>query len=360
MNYLFHCRYLCLMLLVAFPVWAQSPVTGVDTTAFITSNSVMHATELLGQAPKFWGRYFEGPYQYNTAMESAPLHQANIRLLPVGDNTTNVDSGYASGQADGQRQAQAYIAALGEDHLVAQGGEFYIFLDVELGSGEPHLSPDYYRGWSHAVETYNAKVKLLPGVYMSASDTFSSKALTQAIAKGAKCYGLWIAGYLYFNKAAAKIPMKLPAWNQDHLATPKVLPSCYPSDSSTLSVDGSSCPVLFWQYNGNISNGSDLFDMDMMNPNLNTHAVLKRLALPPSSAPVTKPVHVSSSSSTCPSGMHLYTVQPGQTLAGIARQACGHGTPWTSITQQNGQPFTEASASRLAIGQPICLPSQCQ
>ncbi|MGB7442900.1 MAG: LysM peptidoglycan-binding domain-containing protein [Coleofasciculaceae cyanobacterium] len=51
-----------------------------------------------------------------------------------------------------------------------------------------------------------------------------------------------------------------------------------------------------------------------------------------------------------------YTIKPGDTLLGIARQELGDAKRWVEIKKEDGSTFTEAEAGLIQIGQIIYLP----
>lgn len=244
-----------------FEVHGSAPLTlsGVDSLSRVNSNAlIQRATSHLGAKPLYWGRYFSGVHfhgvgEYMRAEESRTLHRADIRVLPIGRFTTQVGLGVEEGRRDGQDQAGDLIASFGEDYLASQGGEFYLFLDVE--PSDP-LSSAYYSGWSQAVESISKKVTLLPCVYLNRSDSNTSKALSRAIRAGASCHGLWIANY-----TDNRFPRRT---FDERLAT------------TATAVD---VPTLFWQYAGDIDHS--IFDFSLSNPDEDASGILSRLILPP-------------------------------------------------------------------------------
>jgi LysM repeat protein len=346
------CLGLMISLVLGFPHPAiSSPYPyGVDSVTPVDNGLISEATNFLGETPSVWGRYFEGPfagtctdrqsftsYEY-TSQENEILGSSGIHLIPVALSTQDVGGSNACGAEDGKVQAQSFLSALGEDYLASQGGEYYVFLDVELGAGNPVLNPSYYLGWSQAIENAStANVKLLPGVYMSVANTTSAQQLNSAISGGAKCSGLWIAGYRYGEGWQGS----LPPWNQNLEATPEV---------------DINCPVLLWQFAQNVERD---FDLDMVNP-ASAATTLKNLVIPPSAnatasktanSPASSPTGVASNG-TCP-----YTIQPGNTLSGLAQQYLGSSSKWPEITHTNGQPFTEAEADNLEVGEVVVIPT---
>ncbi|UBF25751.1 hypothetical protein K9N68_30070 [Kovacikia minuta CCNUW1] len=235
-------------------------VKGADSISRVTSSSfITQATTLLGSKPAYWGRYFSdlsytGTGEYLT-QEHRLFRANNIRVLPVGRDTTRVSLGQAEGRQDGAQQAADVLGKFGESYLQSQGGEFYLFLDVELT--DP-LSSSYYIGWSQAVRAASSRVRLLPCVYLNASDATTSRALANAMSAGAVCSGLWIAYYVFYNTSAI-------------VSTPFDGSRASPATSVP-------APVLFWQYAGDIAGA---YDFNISNPAIDAQTILRRLILPP-------------------------------------------------------------------------------
>jgi predicted chitinase len=59
---------------------------------------------------------------------------------------------------------------------------------------------------------------------------------------------------------------------------------------------------------------------------------------------------------SCVSG-NSYTVKAGDTLAIIAQQQLGDGDRWHELKKTDGTPFTDADATRLQVGQEVCIPN---
>jgi hypothetical protein len=238
----------------------MSRTVGVDTATRVTSSTMIaSATNVLQTPPLFWGRYFTSPQEggdveYRHAIESPVLGAANVRVLPIARQTLNVGGTLAQGQADGAANAADLLATFGEDYLVAQGGQFFIFLDVEGDAPEPSLSADYYTGWTQGLAGASTNVTFLPCVYARPDDEDTWTALQQAMAGGASCSGLWLAYWL----ERAQEPV---AWDAAVL-TPNPDPGV---------------PVLLWQYVG-----ADDFDRNLANPALDPQSgLLAFLVLPP-------------------------------------------------------------------------------
>jgi hypothetical protein len=232
---------------------------------------VQGATTIFGQTPKFWGRYFKNgsapsPPEYSHAAEDAVLAAANIKLLPVAQQTSHVSDSQAQGEADAQANAADFLATLPQDLLVAQGGNFFMFLDVEglPQQGNPSLSLSYYTGWAQTLESFsqsqtNNAVTLLPCVYARTGDNVTWNALVAANGNGVKCHGAWVARYqqvrvcktVDFNSGFAIPTVQLPF------------------------------DVLIWQYDENCANGK--IDLNQTNPDIADiqSALLNQLVLPP-------------------------------------------------------------------------------
>jgi len=133
-------------------VIAAMSIVGADTAFPVTPALIKSATDTMGQAPLFWGRYFTSPQttgsvEYRHALEDAVLAAAGIRVLPIARQTNDVGGTEASGQADGAANALDLIKTFREQYLADQCGAVMVFLDVE-GSGRSRMSADYYTGWA--------------------------------------------------------------------------------------------------------------------------------------------------------------------------------------------------------------------
>jgi hypothetical protein len=239
---------------------------GADSSSFVTTSMIQGASSLLGATPVFWGRYFTsvsatGDVEYRHADENQPLNAAGIRLLPIGRQTANVDGTTQQGIADGVANAQDFITTFGVQFLTQQGGQFYMFLDVE---GSPCLSQAYFEGWAlglaqEADSLSGGSVAILPCVYAMQSDTATWTSVASAMAAGAQCYGAWIARY-YTGQCS------MGEWDPAILtpAAPVPLP----------------CPILAWQYAGNCLQGQ--IDCSQTNPEIDVQTqLLAFLVLPP-------------------------------------------------------------------------------
>jgi hypothetical protein len=241
---------------------------GVDSSAPVTAvlggqSLVSLAAQSFGAAPVFWGRYFtsattSGTVEYRHATENASLRAAGIRVLPIARQTSRVNLTSVEGNADGQANAKDLLATFGVEYLVAQGGDFFMFLDVE---GSPSLSSDYYVGWVKGLEiALEQGVTIHPCVYATQYDSETWSALTAACAGGgATCKGLWVAHWLHTGF---------------HAVDPWSLASTSPVPSVPFK-------VLIWQY-ANDAFGSGGFDCNETNPSLDLqNDLLNHLVLPP-------------------------------------------------------------------------------
>jgi hypothetical protein len=223
------------------------------------------ATDLYGEVPVFWGRYFtttaESSAEYRHLKENRPLRSAGIRVLPIARQTKSVGGTQAQGSADAEANANDIIATFGGDYLASQGGSFFVFLDVE---GAPSLSQAYYAGWAPTLSAHSAaatggKVTLLPCVYATQADTPTWTAVANAARAGVDCKGAWVARWRVPGGCQA-----LSDWD-DAIVTPTVqLP----------------CRVLIWQYSDDCHGGSG-FDCSQVNPAIDLAADLLAHLIPP-------------------------------------------------------------------------------
>lgn len=242
---------------------------GADSFSQVTPALVQAATQIFGQTPKFWGRYFKNttaksPPEYRHKAEDAVLAAAGIKLLPIAQQTGHVGGDEPLGAADAQANATDFLATFPQELLVAQGGKFFIFLDVEglPQEGNPSLSLSYYTGWAKTLVSFSQSqtgnaVTLLPCVYARTGDKVTWKALVAANANGVKCNGAWVARY-------PKVGVCKTIEFNNGFAIPKL----------TLPF-----PVLIWQYDENCSN----IDLNQTNPSIADiqTALLNQLLLPP-------------------------------------------------------------------------------
>ena len=247
---------------------------GADSAAAVTSqiagkSLIQLASELYGEAPVFWGRYFtsitqRGNVEYRHLKEDRPLRDKGIRVAPIARQTRRVQGTRADGSADAIRNAADYIATFGADYLASQGKSFFVFLDVE---GAPSLSKEYYAGWAATLADYSSamtkgSVKLVPCVYATQADNSTWAALAAAAASGVICGGAWIARWRFRGCHA------LEDWDPKAVNPRVPLP----------------CPVLIWQYADDCHGGAG-FDCSQTNPALDLEAdLLAHLVLPPPSS----------------------------------------------------------------------------
>ena len=241
---------------------------GADSSSQVTPALIQAATNIFGSAPQFWGRYFKSPTggsaaEYHHSTEDPVLAQANIRVLPVAQQTGHVNGSQALGAADAQLNVADILATFPQAHLISQGGQFLMFLDVEgVSAKAPSLSLGYYTGWAQTLVSFsqsktNNTVTILPCVYARQLDKVTWNTLNTANANGIPCHGAWVARYpggcsaRDFNPIFAIPPVQLP------------------------------CDVLIWQYGENCANGK--IDLNQANPslaNIQTE-LLDKLILPP-------------------------------------------------------------------------------
>ena len=244
---------------------------GADSSVVVTSqikgkNLVQLASDLFGQPPAFWGRYFTsvstpGNVEYRHLKENAVLRQNGIRVLPIARQTGNVNGKQAQGNADAKANAKDLIATFGQEYLASQGGEFLMFLDVE---GSPSLSADYFMGWAQSLSAASADisggtVKIVPCVYGTQSDNATWQAVASCAEGGVLCGGAWVARWVHHGCAG------LDDWEDAEVSPSVQLP----------------CKVLVWQYSDNCW-GRAGFDCDQANPNIDVNQeLLAKLVLPP-------------------------------------------------------------------------------
>ncbi len=243
---------------------------GADSASIVTTqqqgqNLIQLSTQLFNQPPVFWGRYFTSSstsgVEYCHRKENDILRRNGIRVCPVARQTKHVNGSRDQGAADARANAEDLVNTFGAAYLAAQGGSFYLFLDVESA---PSLSLDYYLGWAITISTHSADltsgaVRILPCVYATQSDTTTWQAIAAAAAQGVACHGAWVARWR--NDGA----FDLQPWNDDKITPMVTLP----------------CKVLIWQYASDC-HGAGGFDCDQTNPSLDLRTeLLDRLILPP-------------------------------------------------------------------------------
>jgi hypothetical protein len=245
-------------------------IPGVDSSSPVTAALIQSATHILGQKPAFWGRYFKSPtapgnVEYRHAQENPVLAHANVKLLPIARQTANVAGSTAQGTADARLNVADVLASIPEQTLVAQGGQFLMFLDVEgVSASAPSLSVAYYTGWAQTLISFsrgqtNNAVTLLPCVYARQLDNDTWHALVAAHGHGIPCHGAWVARYPHAGACVARD-------YDSQFAIPHVpLPF----------------HVLVWQYDENCVGG--VLDLNQSNPNIDgANELMSRLILPPS------------------------------------------------------------------------------
>jgi len=244
---------------------------GADSSVLVTNQIqgkalVQLATDLFGQTPLFWGRYFtsvstSGNVEYRHLKENPILRQNGIRVLPIARQTRNVNGTQAQGSGDAEANSEDLIATFGQEYLASQGGEFLMFLDVE---GTPSLSSAYFTGWAQTLTAHSAaitggNVKILPCVYATRSDTTTWHAVADSADQGIVCGGAWVARWLHHGCTAPD------DWDDAKVKPAVELP----------------CDVLVWQYSDDCWGGGG-FDCDQANPNINVdQELLSKLILPP-------------------------------------------------------------------------------
>jgi hypothetical protein len=169
---------------------------GIDQARTASASCLQIATQQLGQPPVFWGRYFKdpgdaSPIQYQPNLESAFFNTHNIRVLPVGRQTANVNKPDSDlGRQDGGDNAAAIIASFGAAHLSTMP-EVAVFLDAEINNPLNHI---YYQGWSAGLVAggTSQNIKFVPCVYGHHNDGHTWSELGQAISGGSICGAAWI------------------------------------------------------------------------------------------------------------------------------------------------------------------------
>jgi hypothetical protein len=235
------------------------------TTQINGANLIDLAAGNCGETPVVWGRYFTsagttGIVEYRHARENQPLRDANIRVIPIARQTLRVNGTQADGSADAQLNAEDIIDTFGASYLAQNGGQFFMFLDVE---GSPSLSVPYYLGWAQTLVAHSNAysgnaVTILPCVYAPQGNSPTWQAVSNAAAQGCNCYGAWVARWR-IRGCGAPIP-----WDQQ-LVTPAVqIP----------------CDVVLWQYADECQGGGG-FDSNQISPLIDRNAFLSKCILPP-------------------------------------------------------------------------------
>lgn len=248
------------------------PTAGADCSVPIKQSLIDLAKQKLGAAPAVWGRYFNGFHttsaEYRPS-EAALFRSANLKLLPVAQQTPKVGSGADEGAANAKMNVQKFIERIGADRLAQNGTEYLMFLDVEddESTDSPALSSDYWIGWSKAlVEESQAqsggRFTILPAIYAPRRSVDTWNALRDAEANGAeKCRAVWITRS--HNEACDK---PVPNWEAE-------------TDFRTPSVPLSS-PIVCWQYALDCPDGNGV-DLDLVTANdADRQMLLGRLIVP--------------------------------------------------------------------------------
>ena len=131
---------------------------GADSTPKVTHtiggrNIIDLASDLFGEVPLFWGRYFKGlhkpsDFEYVHRDENPVLNQKNVRLLPIAQQTNFVGGSANRGASDARLNVEDVIVSLGVENFARQGNEYLLFLDVE--PTHP-MSKQYFSGWARTV-----------------------------------------------------------------------------------------------------------------------------------------------------------------------------------------------------------------
>ena len=247
---------------------------GADSVSLVTASLIATAGSTIGQTPRFWGRYFKNKRrsaapEYLHKKEDSVLAQSGIRLLPIAQQTPNVGGSETMGKSDAIDNVEDLLASFDRSLLVAQGGQFLMFLDVEglPDQGNPSLSLDYYRGWGSTVEAHSRSVTagavtILPGVYARTRDNVTWNNLIAADREGVRCHGAWVARFRSAGSCALRD-------FDSAFALPAGLHANLPFD------------VLIWQYAENCAGGT--IDCNQTNPAITDieNTLLNRLILPP-------------------------------------------------------------------------------
>jgi hypothetical protein len=242
-------------------------VTGVDTLDPVSTKLINDATHMLGGKPRFWGRYFKNVTDgvYRPATESPLLRTNAIALLPIARQTKHVAGTAVLGASDAKDNVAALIHAVGADRLAGHGTEFLMFLDVEGTAENPSLSAPYYTGWSRALIDESRTLSgnrftIVPAVYARTKDDDTWKAIATAVGAGAEaCRGAWVA-------RGHSCDSPNPATFETAFLKPDV---------------ALAFPILLWQFKLDCPPATQIFDLDMANPDPNAGKfLLDRLATP--------------------------------------------------------------------------------
>lgn len=238
---------------------------GIDTFVPVTQERLDVARRRLGMTPLFWARYFKRPgfaEDFQPRTEAKILRDNRIRLLPIARQTRNVAGTAALGAADAVQNVEAFVEAMGEEHLASVRTELLMFLDVEgTGADHPNLSVDYYIGWSaslmrHSRQISDGRFTIQPAVYCRQNQPTTWRALIEAQRLGFPCEGGWV-----FRMRSGACTRPSPDWDPAFLMPADPLPF----------------PVMIWQY----AIDCDEIDYDWINPDLEVEeSLLGRLAIP--------------------------------------------------------------------------------
>ena len=247
-------------------------VAGADCSLPIKQSLIDLSRQKLGAAPIVWGRYFNGHGPNDAEYvpgEAALFRSANLKLLPIAQQTQKVGKDAAEGAANARMNVQKFIKRIGADRLAANGTEYLMFLDVEDddSTGSPALNADYYTGWSKALveESRNlsgGRFTIVPGIYAPRRSNATWNALRQAEHDGAEpCRAVWITRC--HNDACTN---PVPDWNAQHdFRTPAVAVSA---------------PIACWQYAIDCPAGNGV-DLNVLTADVaDRETLLSRLIVP--------------------------------------------------------------------------------
>jgi hypothetical protein len=273
-------------------------VFGVDTSGPATDALSTQAAPLIGGAPKFWGRYFNGTttdtsYQYQTS-ENAVLRQLGIPVLCFARQMWAVGDA-AAAQGHARLNMQGIIDAFGASYLAGLNIAPILYLDLEPETDHPDyvMSEQYYQNWAATIaagiQAGGHTIRFRPAVYLNMDDSRQSFInLNAACAGGAVCAGLSVAHYVHGlgpdPDVAPPPASNSMVWNAaDVTPQPNPVPSPHPATP---------IPVLVWQYygdypitrlpNGKLQGGD--IDLEMVNPAYSA-LVLSGVVMPPPPPP---------------------------------------------------------------------------
>jgi hypothetical protein len=224
------------------------------------------ARQLFGRDPVFWGRYFKRPNDsgsqlYHASIENPVLRARGIRVLPIAQQTSDVGDAESLGRQEAHFNVDALLASFSISALRGQGGEFFMFLDIEPGTD---LSEGYYIGWSQELIAYSQSVSggaftISPCVYSNRANS-AWQTVAAAVGNGGACSALWVAGWFQAGGCITLTDFS------SQLAIPHGvhLPA----------------PVMIWQYS-NDCHGPHGFDCSQTNPAIDLQSdLLSKLILP--------------------------------------------------------------------------------